>query len=172
MPVAKKAVAKKATPTKKASNVRSATAPNPGSSRNRSDNRTANPVVGRVGNLGSAPELFYTDNGTAYARVSLAYTPYDYETREQGETDWYRLVGFNQMAEQMAALLETGMRVCVVGRGQTREWTDENNETHTQKEILVDGIGPDIRFVDSVKVTRLSRNGPRNSDNSSDEEPF
>jgi single-strand DNA-binding protein len=180
----KKAAPRKATATTKApakSNVRKAAAPASRQSaptasttnRNRTQsNRAAN--IGRVGNIGSDPELRYSPNGTAVCSVSLAYSPYNFETKEQGETVWYRCIGFNQMAEQMANNLSTGMRVIVTGRPQLNEWEDDEGNQHSIKEILVDGIGPDIRFA-SVSVEQNDRRGPRNGVNPGeydDEEPF
>lgn len=131
--------------------------------------------IGRFGNLGGDPELRFSANGTAVCTVSLAYTPYNFETKEQGETIWYRCIGFNALAEQMSANLETGMRVVVTGRPQLNEWDDDEGEHHVTKEILLDAIGPDLRFA-NVTVQRITRRTASRPGNQAgiynDEEPF
>jgi single-strand DNA-binding protein len=140
---------------------------------NRNRINKPNTQIGRWGNLGSDPEMRFSPNGTAVCSVSLAYTPYDFEKKEQGETVWYRCIGFNSLAESMARNLEKGMRIIAVGRPQLNEWEGDDGETRSQKEILLDAIGPDIRFAD-VSVHRIQTRGPRPSANAQydDEEPF
>lgn len=167
---AKKVVAKKAAPAKKVVAKKAAPAKKAAST----NRPIGKDFIGRVGNLGGDPELRFTGNGMSVCTVSLAYTPYNPETKSQGETIWYRLIGFETMANQMAELLTSGMRVTVVGRPQINEWLDENGETRQTKEILVDGIGPDIRFA-HVNVVRNERRGPREGTQPGmydDEEPF
>lgn len=139
---AKKVPAKRVPAAKKvAAKVEQPTEPN------RSNRQTSDQIIGRVGNLGGEPEMRFTPSGTAVCSVSLAYTPYNFETKEQGETVWYRCIGFGPLAENMVANLETGMRVCAVGRPQLNKWEGDDGETHVNKEILLDGIGPDRKSV-------------------------
>ena len=81
-----------------------------------------------IGNLGTDPEMRYTPSGSAVTNfrmaVSRSYTASDGERRE--ETEWFTIVAWNQLAEQVNQYLSKGRRayvkdVCAaeVGRGRT-----------------------------------------------------
>ena len=112
--------------------------------------------VGRVGNVGSVEELQYSAKGSAWLRFSMGYQPYNAETKEKGETVWYRCVCFGFLAENCANTLNVGMRVVVSGRPELNEWTDEEGQKHQQKQIICDGVGPDLAFA-VAEVSKVSR---------------
>lgn len=100
----------------------------------------------RIGNLTRDPELRFTATGKAVCNVGLAYNPYNRETKEQKEPIFYNLVIWEGLGEHVAQSLTKGMRVVVCGRPQINKWEGEDGEIRTSKEIVVDGIGPDLRF--------------------------
>ena len=63
-----------------------------------------------IGNLGTDPEMRYTPSGSAVTNfrmaVSRSYTASDGERRE--ETEWFTIVAWNQVAEQVNQYLYQG----------------------------------------------------------------
>jgi single-strand DNA-binding protein len=129
-----------------------------------------------VGNLTREPELRFSAKGTAWCTVGLAVTPRvraDDGTWTDGETRFYDLVAFGDLAEHVAELTK-GARVIACGKLETEAWTAKNGEQRTTEKLIADEVGPSLRFA-SVEVHRAERRGP--SEDSSDgygysEEPF
>ena len=63
--------------------------------------------------------------------------------------NWYTVVGFRRIAENMAASLEKGNRVVLQGRLRVRDW-DNGEKTGTTVEIEAIGIGHDLSWGTSV----------------------
>ncbi len=82
-----------------------------------------------IGNLGVAPELRHTQNGTPVASLRLATSRRrkDQQTGEWiDETEWHRVTVWGKSAEFCNNYLTKGSRVYVEGRLQTRKWQDQN----------------------------------------------
>ncbi len=90
-----------------------------------------------VGNLGSDPEVRYTQSGTAVANFNVA-TNESYKNRE-GElvekTEWHRIVAWSRLAEICAEYLKKGEKVYIEGSLQTRQWEDKDGNTKYTTEI-------------------------------------
>jgi single-strand DNA-binding protein len=90
-----------------------------------------------VGNLGSDPEVRYTQSGTAVANFNIA-TNESYKNRE-GElvekTEWHRIVAWSRLAEICAEYLKKGEKVYIEGSLQTRQWEDKDGNTKYTTEI-------------------------------------
>ncbi|MGH9293781.1 MAG: single-stranded DNA-binding protein [Acidimicrobiales bacterium] len=134
-------------------------------------------MVSKIGNLTADPELRFAASGKAYCWMRLAVTnpkvPGDWAGER--ETTFYGLTTFGSLGEHAAENLKKGDRVVVMGRGETRTWTDKEGTEHSEKQIVVDGLGPDLRFA-TANVQRVARREvPAGSDapeSSDDEEPF
>ncbi len=91
-----------------------------------------------IGNLGTDPEMRYTPSGSAVTNFSIAtnrsYTASDGERRE--ETDWFNVVAWNQLAEQVNQYLSKGRRAYVEGRLRTRSWEGQDGQTRYRTEII------------------------------------
>lgn len=96
-------------------------------------------VVILLGNLGSDPEIRYTQNGTAVASFSLATTERrkGKDGQTQDFTEWHRIVAWNKMAEICEKYLHKGSKIYIEGRLQTRKWQDKNGADHYTTEIIV-----------------------------------
>lgn len=68
---------------------------------------------------------------------------------EDSNTNWYTVIGFRRIAENMAASLEKGHRVVLQGRLRVKDW-DNGEKTGTTVEIEVLGIGHDLSWGTSV----------------------
>ena len=95
-----------------------------------------------VGNLGSDPELKYTQAGTAVANMSVATTRTwkDKQGQKQDETEWHRIVVWAGTAEFCDKYLFKGMKVYVEGRLQTRKYQDASGSDRYTTEIVADNV--------------------------------
>lgn len=92
-----------------------------------------------IGNLGTAPEVRYTQNGTAIAVLSVATTEAwkDKQTGEQREqTEWHRVVMYRRLAEIVEKYLRKGSKVYIEGKLQTRKWTGEDSIERYTTEVV------------------------------------
>ena len=95
-----------------------------------------------IGNLGTDPEMRYTPGGAPVTSFRLAtgrsYTTRDGERRE--ETEWFTVVAWNQLAEQVNQYLVKGRRVFVEGRIQLRTWQGQDGQDRYANEIVADRV--------------------------------
>lgn len=101
-----------------------------------------------IGNLGGDPEMKYTPSGKAITTFSVAVgrtsrDPASGETRE--ETEWFRVVAWDRLAETCNQFLSKGRKVYVEGRLQTRSWKDNNGQDHSMVEVVAN----DMQILDS-----------------------
>lgn len=95
------------------------------------------------GNCGKDPEITNFDNGGKVAQFSLATTERGYKTTDGRDipdhTDWHNIVikrsGLAGVAEQY---VKKGTPLLIVGKIQTREYTDNSGTKRYITEIIVD----------------------------------
>src|ERR671931_1437325 len=112
-----------------------------------------------IGNVGRDPELRMTANGKPVTEFSVAVNRIfndggSGERRE--ETEWFRIVCWQRLAETAQQLIQKGRLVYVEGRLQTRNWTDREGKERTTVEIVAN----DFRVLDS----RRDREGGMGAD--------
>lgn len=92
-----------------------------------------------IGFLGKAPEIRYTQSGTACANFSIAVTEkwktQDGEQKEQ--TEWVRCVAWKRLAEICGEYLDKGSHVYVSGKMQTKSWEDKEGNKRWTTEIVI-----------------------------------
>jgi single-strand DNA-binding protein len=100
------------------------------------------------GNLTDAPELRFTPNGAAVANFRVAVTPRvrEGDTWKDGDTSFFRVNAWRQLAENATDSLSKGDRVIVVGRLKTRSWETDQGERRTVVEVDAEEIGPSLRW--------------------------
>ena len=90
-----------------------------------------------IGNVGTDPDMRYTPNGTPVTSFRLAtsrkYNAQDGERRE--ETEWFRVVAWNRLAELCNQYVTKGMRVYAEGRLKSDTWTGQDGQTRFTNEI-------------------------------------
>lgn len=95
-----------------------------------------------IGNLGSDPEMRYTPNGnpvtTFNVAVNRTYNTQDGERHE--ETEWFRVVAWNQLAERCNQYLSKGQKVYVDGRLRTDRWEGRDGTPRTTIEIVAQNV--------------------------------
>jgi single-strand DNA-binding protein len=91
-----------------------------------------------IGRLGRDPEMRYTTDGTAVTTFSVAagrqWKGRDGEQQE--ETEWFKVVAWNKLAEVCNQYLAKGARVYVEGRLQTRKYTDRDGVERYAVEVV------------------------------------
>lgn len=91
-----------------------------------------------IGNLGSDPEVKYTQSGTAVATFRVATTERwkGQDGQMQESTEWHRIVAWKRLAEICGEYLLKGSRVYIEGKIQTRKWQDQNGVDKYTTEIV------------------------------------
>jgi single-strand DNA-binding protein len=90
-----------------------------------------------MGNLGSQPEMRYTGQGKAITSFSVAVSR-KYEDKE--ETEWFRVVAWDKLAEACNESLFKGDPVFVVGRVHLNSWLGTDKQKHARLELIASTI--------------------------------
>lgn len=93
-----------------------------------------------IGNLGAAPEIRHSSDGSAIANLSVGVSEKwrDKSTGEQKQkTEWAKVVLFGKLAEVAGEYLRKGSQVYIEGQLRTRKWTDNAGVEKYTTEIVV-----------------------------------
>jgi single-strand DNA-binding protein len=109
-----------------------------------------------IGHLGADPEMRYTANGNAVTSFSVASSrKYTQNEQSKEETEWFRVVTWNKLAETCSQYLTKGRLVYVEGRLQTRSWEGQDGAKRYTTEL----IAQDVKFLggrnEEIEVERL-----------------
>ena len=101
-----------------------------------------------VGNLTDDPELKITSGGAAVVNFRLAVTPRvrDGESWRDGETSFFRINVWRQLAEHVADSLSKGDRAVVIGRLKSRSWETPEGDKRSVVEVEADEVAPSLRW--------------------------
>ena len=104
--------------------------------------KSVNKVI-LIGNLGKDPEVKYTPQGTAVAKITLATNERwkDKDGNWQDRTEWHNVVLWQRLAEIAGEYLKKGGKVYVEGRLQTRSWDDKQSG---QKKYMTEVVANDL----------------------------
>lgn len=112
-----------------------------------------------VGNLTADPELKTTNDGTEYARFSLAWNE-----RQKAGDDWIdgpttfiRCTVWGRLAKHTANNLSKGTRVLVTGDMRAEEWASDKGP-QTDVTMNVKHLGVSLEFAD-VTITKREKSG-------------
>ncbi len=96
-----------------------------------------------IGRLGSDPDLRKTSNGDDVVNLSVA-TSESWKDRNTGErkekTEWHRVVWWGKNLNNFCQYLKKGTLVQVIGKIETRKWTDQSGVEKYTTEIVVKGM--------------------------------
>ncbi len=118
-------------------------------------------TVTLVGNLTDDPELRFTPQGAAVANFRIAVNQRFKDAQGNwvdGETSYFRINCWRQLAENIAESLTRGTRVVVTGRLKFRQWETQEGEKRSVVEIEAEEVGPSLKFA-TAKVERSSKGG-------------
>ena len=101
-----------------------------------------------MGRLTRDPEVRYTQtNNTLVASFSLAVNRRFARQGEERQADFINIVAWNKTGEFCSKYFKKGQQVGIIGRIQTRNWEDENNQKHYITEVVAE----EAYFADSKK---------------------
>lgn len=91
-----------------------------------------------IGNLGRDPEMRYTPAGTAVTNFTVAVGRQRRTADNQfvDDTEWFRVVAWEKLAETCDKWLHKGSQVYIEGRLRTRKYTDKDGAERTAVEVV------------------------------------
>lgn len=112
-----------------------------------------------TGLVATAPRHIVTGEGLPITSFRLASTQRRFDRSKErwidGDTNWYTITAFRQLAINSAGSIGKGDRIVVAGRLRIREW--ENGErTGTNIDVEADAIGHDLGWGTSVYSRSIS----------------
>src|SRR2546430_11181728 len=117
-------------------------------------------TVTLVGNLTDDPELRFTAQGAAVAnfRIAVSKRIRDPQTNEwkDGDTSFFRVNVWRQLAENVAESLTRGTRVIVTGTLKMRQWETQEGEKRSVVEVEASEVGPSLKWA-TAKMEKTSR---------------
>lgn len=94
-----------------------------------------------IGRLIKDVELRYTQtNNTAVASFSLAVNRKFVKPGEERQADFFNIIAWNKLAENISKYLFKGNQVAISGRLETRSWDDPNGQKHYVTEVIAEEI--------------------------------
>ena len=104
-----------------------------------------------------------TPGGVATASFRLGSTDRRYDRASSawvdGNTNWFTVQGYRQLAGNMGCSIKKGQRVIIVGRLKMRSWEKEGRIYHVA-EIDAESVGHDLMW-GSANFTRTAANSPQ-----------
>lgn len=95
-----------------------------------------------IGNVGTDPEMRYTPSGSPVTSfriaVSRSYNAQDGERKQ--ETEWFTVVAWNNLAEQVNQYLAKGRRAYVEGRIQSHSYQGNDGQMRFRNEIIANRV--------------------------------
>lgn len=95
-----------------------------------------------IGNLTREPELTETSNGVKICRFTLAVNRNYADAAGEHKADYFSIVCWRGLSENVSRCLHKGGRVCVIGSIECR--TYESNDV---KKSIVDIVAQDVEFL-------------------------
>jgi single-strand DNA-binding protein len=126
-----------------------------------------------TGNLTDNPELKFTANGNPVANFRLAVTARvkDGDSWRDGETSFFRVNVWRQLADHVAESLSKGDRAVVIGRLKSRSWETPEGERRSVVEVEADEVAPSLRWA-VAKPERATNGKGKGGGEFNDDAPF
>lgn len=115
------------------------------------------PLITVVGNATADAEIKFLPSGVQVCSFTLAATPRvkQGDNWTDGETVFYRVSVWRQMAENVVDSVLRGVRVLVHGRLRVRGY-EKDGERRTSIEIDAEHVGLDLRYA-TAKASKVTR---------------
>ena len=95
-----------------------------------------------IGNVGTDPEMRYTASGSPVTSFRIAtsrsYNAQDGERRQ--ETEWFTVVAWNALAEQVNQYLSKGRKAFVEGRLHSNSFQGNDGQMRFRNEIIANRV--------------------------------
>lgn len=116
-------------------------------------------LISVTGVVATPPRHLVTREGLPITTFRLASTQRRYDRGEgkwvDGETNWFTVTSFRQLATNVVGSIEKGQRVVVAGRLRVREWQNDEKRG-TSVEIDADSLGHDLSWGTAVFTRTIS----------------
>src|SRR6266545_3738470 len=128
--------------------------------------------VSLIGNLTDDPEVRFTPGGTQVGSFRLAVTPRVREGDQwkDGDTSFFRVNVWRDLAAHAAESLSKGDRALVLGRLRTRSWETPEGERRSVVEVEAEEVGPSLKWA-TAPPQRTKANGGK-AGQFNDDPPF
>lgn len=94
--------------------------------------------------------LIQTDSALPIASFRLASTERKFDRKENawvdGDTNWFSVSAFRNLAQNVALSVRKGERVIVTGRLKVRQWVREDGSHGTSAELEAESVGHDLMW--------------------------
>jgi single-strand DNA-binding protein len=126
-----------------------------------------------TGNLTDDPEVTFTPSGQAVCNFRLAVTPRvkDGDSWRDGDTSFFRITAWRQLAEHIGDSLSKGDRVIVAGQLRSRSWETPEGDKRQVVEVQADEVGPSLRWA-TAKPERVTKTNGKQAGQFNDDPPF
>ena len=119
-----------------------------------------------TGLVATPPRHIVTSEGLPITSFRLASTQRRFDRSQDkwidGETNWYTITAFRQLAIHAASSIEKGQRVVLSGRLRIRDW--ENGErTGTTVDIEADALGHDLAWGTSAFTRSIATSSSKDA---------
>lgn len=91
-----------------------------------------------IGNVGRAPELRFTPNGTPVCDFSVAVN--EYRRDGENETTWFKVSAWRGLAEMCAKRIHVGDQVLVTGKVRLETFTGRNGLPRGSMTLTADTV--------------------------------
>jgi single-strand DNA-binding protein len=120
-----------------------------------------------TGLVATAPRHLVTSEGLPITSFRLASTQRRFDRAQNswadGETNWYTVTAFRQLAMNAAGSIQKGDRVLVTGRLRIRDWTS-GEKAGTTIDIEAEAVGHDLLWGNSVFTRTIANSLARESE--------
>jgi single-strand DNA-binding protein len=124
-----------------------------------------------TGLVATQPRHIVTSEGLPITSFRLASTQRRFDRSQDkwidGETNWYTITAFRQLAVHAAGSIEKGQRVVLSGRLRIRDW-ENGDRSGTTVDIEVDALGHDLTWGTSVFTRSITTSASKDAAASSD----
>lgn len=120
-----------------------------------------------MGLVATTPRHIVTQDGLPITslRLAAAYRRFDRTLNKwvDGETNWYTVTAFRQLAVNLANSVAKGERIIVIGKLRVRDW-DNGERAGTSVEIEAESIGHDLTWGTSTYIRTVLTKDPEESE--------
>ncbi len=125
-------------------------------------------LISVAGLVATTPRHLVTQDGLPITSFRLASSQRRFDRSQNkwidGETNWYTVTGFRQLAINASTSVSKGDRILVTGKLRVRDW-DNGERAGTSVEIEAESIGHDLSwgsavFTRTVLVRETESSGP------------
>jgi len=124
-----------------------------------------------TGLVATTPRHLVTSEGLPITSFRLASTQRRYDRGAQkwidGETNWYTVTAFRQLAINVVGSVNKGQRVVVSGKLRVRDW-ESGDRAGTTVEVDADALGHDLAWGTSVFTRSVASTVANDADLPSD----